>query len=494
MKTVAYYRNSINTQDNSIHTQQYKVQKKSIEYVIPIDEEFIDKDVSARKVPLNKRPKLNELLKEIEADRVSTLFVYKRDRLARNVLDYLKIYRLLKQKEIKVIFAADNEPPMQYSAIGELFETMMAGINQQEGDRIVERAKATWDANFMNGTAPGNLPYGYKYDKEKDKIEKVAEELNNVQQLFNELITGKYKMIKEFTTALVEKGFTKSGQQWNSDTVRSIVTNPTYSGLRIRKTDQKPLKKLYEDLAVITKEEWDKANEILEIIAPTKTNKPNYDRSKTVFLLENLITCSHCGNNLIPNNARKMENLKYECKSCENNTPFVFKEEAEVKVFQAAINFFKQLKTKNFQGLYQIYKNNCLNEFHKKLEILESELGKIERQISNKAELWLQEQHVEDVEKLKVNLMNLYDKLLYKKNLHEQLLKEIQELKVSSIKLSSFQEDLESKKVFLQLNDEIKKELLNDITHSIVVSPFSIKITFKHPFFEVKEVLEDDTK
>lgn len=87
LKTVAYYRSSIDSQENSIEMQQNSVLTRSIDMALIIDEEYIDEAVSARKVSLKKRPALQKLLQDIDNNDVGTLFVFKRDRLARNVMD-----------------------------------------------------------------------------------------------------------------------------------------------------------------------------------------------------------------------------------------------------------------------------------------------------------------------------------------------------------------------------------------------------------------------
>lgn len=48
-KTIAYYRSSTDLQENSIEMQQIKAFEYSMKKRITIDEEYVDKDVSARK-------------------------------------------------------------------------------------------------------------------------------------------------------------------------------------------------------------------------------------------------------------------------------------------------------------------------------------------------------------------------------------------------------------------------------------------------------------
>lgn len=141
MKTVAYYRSSIDSQENSIGMQQNSVLTRSINMALIINEEYIDEAVSTRKVSLKKRPALQKLLQDINNNDVGTLFLFKRDRLARNVMEYYEIYQILRNKKINVILTAPNEPPVYYTSIGEYLELIMAGMAQREGEQIIEHTE-----------------------------------------------------------------------------------------------------------------------------------------------------------------------------------------------------------------------------------------------------------------------------------------------------------------------------------------------------------------
>lgn len=97
-----------------------------------IDVHFSDDDTSARKTQTEERLNMNALLKEIERGTISRLIVYSRCRLARNVIQYMKLYRTLRKFNVNVLFAAKYEFPMIYTAEGELIERILAAFNQQE--------------------------------------------------------------------------------------------------------------------------------------------------------------------------------------------------------------------------------------------------------------------------------------------------------------------------------------------------------------------------
>jgi len=186
--------------------QQNSVLTRSIDMALIIDEEYIDEAVSARKVGLKKRPALQKLLRDINNNDVGTVFLFKRDRLARNVMEYYEIYQILRNKKINVILTAPNEPPVYYTPIGEYLELIMAGMAQREGEQIIERLKQTLKSNFQSGKNPGRLPYGYKWNKETKEIELVDEQVQIVKRIYQELVSEKYESLKELCSVLGLKG------------------------------------------------------------------------------------------------------------------------------------------------------------------------------------------------------------------------------------------------------------------------------------------------
>ena len=114
-----------------------------------------------------ERPGLCKLLEAIRNDEIENLILYKRDRLARNVIEYMGIYELLQEKEIKVHFTTVGEPAMEYTPMNRYLELIMAGFAQHEGEQINKRFDAMRQSKFDAGRAVSSLPYGFKNNKNK---------------------------------------------------------------------------------------------------------------------------------------------------------------------------------------------------------------------------------------------------------------------------------------------------------------------------------------
>lgn len=161
-KTVAYYRSSSKKQEHSVRMQQYYAKAYCRDHYMKLDYEYEDPYVSARIVNMNQRPGLQNLLEAIRNDEIEHLILYKRDRLARNVIEYMEIYELLQEKQIKVHFTTVGEPAMEYTPMNRYLEVIMAGFAQHEGEQINKRFDAMRQSKFDAGKAVSRLPYGFK--------------------------------------------------------------------------------------------------------------------------------------------------------------------------------------------------------------------------------------------------------------------------------------------------------------------------------------------
>lgn len=150
-KTVAYFRNSTDLQENSIQMQKSMALHYSSKKRIIIDEEFEDVDTSARKRSLKDRPGISKIMKQIGHGLIEGIVVYKRDRLARNIQEHLELYQLFKNHGITVHFTSQNEVPMMYTPVGEYLETILGAMAEHEGKQIALRILETRIANYTKG-------------------------------------------------------------------------------------------------------------------------------------------------------------------------------------------------------------------------------------------------------------------------------------------------------------------------------------------------------
>lgn len=146
--------------------------------------EFTDFDVSATKLAMDDRPALNRMLKLIKQGVIDTVIVYERDRLARNVYEYIAIVQVFYQHHVEVIYTASDAPPFNH----DLFVEAWYGLSAQfEGQRIKTRLT---DARKRN---PPQL-LGYK-----KKMRKNGQEKQRYYEIDKEKEKEIYGLFKDFS-------------------------------------------------------------------------------------------------------------------------------------------------------------------------------------------------------------------------------------------------------------------------------------------------------
>ncbi len=137
--------------------------------------EFTDFDVSATKLTMDDRPALSRMLKLMKQGEIDTVIVYERDRLARNVYEYIAIAQVFYQHQIEVIYTASDAQPFH----SDIFVETWFGLSAQfEGERIKTRLS---DARKRN--PPQLLGYKKKMKTINEHEKKRYYEINpNVKQ------------------------------------------------------------------------------------------------------------------------------------------------------------------------------------------------------------------------------------------------------------------------------------------------------------------------
>ena len=140
---------------------------------------FQDYDVSATKLKINERPALKRLLKAIEEGKIKTLIVYDRDRLARDVYEYVFIVKLCYKYGVEVIYTATGAAPFSKDIIQETWYGLFA---QMEGKKIQTRL---FD---VRNRYPQQLIGYSKVENKKERFYKVDKEVGKIiYQLFQDV-------------------------------------------------------------------------------------------------------------------------------------------------------------------------------------------------------------------------------------------------------------------------------------------------------------------
>lgn len=287
---------------------------------------YVDKGVSARKNPINKRRYLQKIINELDNFKYDFIIVSEEDRLARKPIEHQLLRTTFLSADIPVVICKTktlyNSPNTDV-----LVQLISDGISQYEAQNIKANTRNGIKARIKSGLWTGGQPvYGYRYDKETGKFYTYEEELNIVKKIFD--LYEKGLGFKAIANDLDPK-FNK-GNPWTKDKVKGIVTSPFYSGyLSWGKRTGKSNNSFNPDIdswilidcdsipAIIDKEKW---HLCWKFYMEKRENKITPKHYNTNFLLKDLAYCKHCKQPLETKNQKtcdeKYGSIIYRCKPC----------------------------------------------------------------------------------------------------------------------------------------------------------------------------------
>ena len=388
-----------------------------------------------------KRPKLQEMLKDIKNRKIDTLLFYKLDRISRNVTDFCNLKMELEKYDVKFYSVSENFD--NATPGGNAMMMMTSVFAELERNTIAERIRDNMLELAKTGRwLGGNTPLGYKstpverLDSEGKKrklfkLDIIDEECETVKLIFQ-----KYLLLKSQTkleTYLINNDMkTKKGIHFSRFALKSILQNPVYAVadkemyqyfasnkvevfnekkdfngvcgiMAYNKTEQKSNKttkkrELSEWIVAIGKhkgiiegKDWVEVQNILE----GNKNKRYRMPGKNNALLSGIIHCSQCGSFMRPklrtsfykNNEirfvymcelkEKSRKGKCQCKDVPGN-------EIDEQVIQAIKDVVKTSST-FYQKLKKAINENFnrIEDENKEMNILRNQYHKNEQEISN---------------------------------------------------------------------------------------------------------------
>ncbi|MBE3571161.1 MAG: recombinase family protein, partial [Bacillales bacterium] len=344
-------------------------------------------------------------------------------------------------------------------------------------------------AKVRRGEHIGPIPFGYSIEDKKLVINE--EESPTVRQIFRwyNYDGFGFKTITRLLNEEMAKGNVskpRKKEKWQVTTVQRIIGNPTYAGIFVhnrytkikingrKKQIQNPREKwiIYENHhpAIITKEEWEKANSKEVTNKKTKITPWNEFRG--------LLRCSECGSNMVivqsykKNKDGERTEWKYlKCSEyrragkygCVNHTPIRYEDFREF-VLKKLINKGKKTKI-NFE-------NNLYKRKQKEINALEKQKNELERMHSELIDIYLKDKLITKQEfqlkrkEYETEIKNISDRIF--------MLSQEEETKID---IESIQEAFEQ----LKKHDEDLHHAISTLIDHIVVHPDG-KLDFHYKF------------
>ena len=385
------------------------------------------------------RPAFQEMMKDMREGKFDKILVMKLDRISRSVIDLEVMIKDMQKYDVH--FESASEKIDTSSSFGMMFVRLLAIFAQFERERISERIYDAFEEMVATGKPiTGNQPIGYKIENGKVVFDEEKKDLINY--LFDTY--EKNHSLRRTASYINEKFDTTI----SVNTVNRILGQSCYYGTYRGNENYCP--------AYLSKERWDKIQEIKENKKRVKTYIP--DR---YYLFSGLIIDCHCNTKMAGSTKKNIvgESRFYRCtkyrlsKTCYSTSSVneKFVENYLLDNLDELIkDYFNSLENK-YDDIRINYKDNT-----KKLAALKEEL--------KRTNLLFTKGRIEEEE---------YDKE------YARLEKEIKKLEEAPIKKDvSILEDLtkiEWKMMYQELTPENKQAFWRSIIDKIVLDPLNYK-------------------
>ena len=337
------------------------------------------------------RPALQEMIRDVKAGKLDKVVVYKLDRLSRSQLDTLYL--------IEKVFLANG---CDFVSMNENFDTstpfgramigILAVFAQLEREQIKERMMMGKEARAKEGKFHGSRysPYGYDYvDGELVPNEFEAMQVRKIFELAQNGMSS-YKIANH----LSENGYVRRGEfNWGEQSVRRTLYNKSYIGY-IKHHDEW-ISGIHE--AIIDQSQFYEVQNILKVRSEHH-KKYNRRAGKATTYLGGFLHCAQCGAKYTKNTstAKKKDGSRYSytfygCNSrCRKSNKHLVKDvncknkNWKVDVLTDAV--FAEIRK---LALDPEYINEIQTiEVNDDIPILETEIAKLDEQLSRLMDLY----------------------------------------------------------------------------------------------------------
>ena len=225
-----------------------------------------------------ERPALQRLLRDIQADLVDVIVVYKIDRLSRSLMDFAKLVEVMDAHG--VTFVSVTQSFNTTTSMGRLTLNILLSFAQFEREVIGERIRDKVAASKARGMwMGGKVPLGYDVrDRKLVPNDQEAARVRRVFELFVETGSG----IETVRRLQAEGVMARSGRALDKGDVYKLLNLRTYIGEVTHKGSVYP----GEHAGIVARDLWDRAHAILQVSPRTRAAQ---NRQHAPALLKGLI-------------------------------------------------------------------------------------------------------------------------------------------------------------------------------------------------------------
>ncbi|OAA94112.1 recombinase family protein [Clostridium coskatii] len=225
LRVAIYSRKSVETDTGesiknqiAICKQYFKRQNEECKFEIFEDEGFSGSNIN--------RPSFQRMMELAKIRQFDVIAVYKIDRIARNIVDFVNVYDELDKLNIKLISITEGFDPS--TPVGKMMMMLLASFAEMERMNIAQRVKDNMkELAKMGHWSGGTPPKGYKANRIKENSKKIThlelieDDAKDIKEIFEQYALG-LSMYK------ISKSFKAKGKNYPNKTISNILINPTY--------------------------------------------------------------------------------------------------------------------------------------------------------------------------------------------------------------------------------------------------------------------------
>lgn len=359
-----------------------------------------------------KREQFNQMMSDALNGKIDLIIAKSISRFARNTVDTLNCVRTLREHNVDVYFEKENIHTLGLS--NELFLTLYSAFAQAESESISENVKAGARMKMKRGELVGKYaPFGYLYDKELNKLVIDESKKDIIIYIFEEYSKG--IGFRTITLNLNELGIpSPTGRKWCHASVRRVITNEKYVGdLRSgkyysdnvishkRKVNYGEKEQYFTSNhheAIISRELWNKCQEILEKRSKIVKLDGNRDKFSRKYPFSSKIYCGICGERFIRRSYKIRSNNKevayWICRSYRNKIEcsnlLHYKQEELEDIFIKVYNKLTLNKDTYINSFIKKVNDTLLdNTDYKNSNKIKEEISRLQNRLSNLIDLKL---------------------------------------------------------------------------------------------------------
>lgn len=411
------------------------------------------------------RPGLQEMIKDCEKGKVDMVLVYKLDRLSRSQKDTMYLIEDVFEKN-GVGFTSMTENFDTSTPHGKFIVGILAVFSQLERSRITERTMMGKDSRAQEGKWHGGSTQPIGYDYIDDQLVQNDYEIMQIKEIADLFLKG--TPVRTIERMVDEKGYRHKHGEWDAKTIRRVLSNPLYVGYikhrdKLYKGIHKPIfdQKTHDDIMKLMEERREK-----------------YGGAKPYqSLLGGMLFCKNCGARY----ARQNYNGNYIVYMCHSRNKKM------KKMIKDPTCRNKNYKTAELDGavleeirklvidpdrIEQVRENRPANDATEKIKAINSEIEKIDAQISKLMDLYAIGTIDLDVISDKVSKLN---------DTKSGLSKELDSMQIPSA--DSVMTDEEIRKIAGLMTDDLpfedKRKILQSLIYYIEIDEEKIIIHWK---------------